>query len=56
MDVTLYGRWKVVVDNFSDTFEIHPSGHDLRTDQYPAFTFAHTTDSILSLFFRQTGM
>ena len=56
MNVTLNTRRKVVVDYLSYTFEVHTSGHHLRAHHDPAFSVAHTTYSIISLFLGHASM
>lgn len=50
MNVALYTGRKVKVDDFSDPFEVHPTRHDLRTDQDPALTLPHPVDRVFPLF------
>jgi len=48
VNITLHTCRKVIVDNLSNSLEIHASSHDFRCHHYPAFPLPHAAHSILS--------
>lgn len=54
MDVALYTCGKVIIDDLSDTFEIHAPGHELCSYHDPAFAFAHSGNCVLPLLLGHT--
>ena len=43
MNITLNSRRKVIVNDFSNSFEVHTTSHNFCSDHDPAFSFPHPT-------------
>lgn len=56
MHIILYTGWEIIINDFSDSFEIHTPSHDLCTYEDPALPPAHTTHWVISLFVRHTSV
>lgn len=56
VNVALHARWEIVVDDFTDAFEVHPTSHHFRTNHDPAFTLTHPADGVFTLFSAHAGV
>lgn len=56
MDIALHALREVIVDDFSDTLEVHASRHDFRANHDPAFPTPHACDGVFPFLASHTGM
>ena len=56
MNIALNSRGEIVVDNFSDAFEIYATSHNFCRDHDPGFTSFHPTYRIFAFLLRHPGV